>query len=121
MSPSAEHEEGPSTRGMAQVVERNIQALLEDRQREERAKPWQDAVSDRITRFTGSLHFVYLHLGVFGLWILINLGWTPIPPFDPSFVVLAMVAAVQAQRGRLCARRVHAVVVIVVGPSMLKE
>lgn len=96
MSAPGQHQERPSTRGMAQVVERNIHALLEDRQREERTKPWQDGVSDRITRFTGSLHFVYLHLGVFGLWILINLGWTPLPPFDPSFVVLAMIASVEA-------------------------
>jgi uncharacterized membrane protein len=41
--------------------------------------------------------FVYLHIGIFGLWILINLGWLDfIPRFDPSFVVLAMVASVEA-------------------------
>ena len=43
------------------------------------------------------MRFVYIHLVLFGSWILINLGWIPgIPRFDPSFVVLAMVASVEA-------------------------
>lgn len=40
--------------------------------------------------------FVYLHLALFGSWIVVNLGWTPVRPFDPSFVVLAVVASVEA-------------------------
>lgn len=43
------------------------------------------------------MKFVYIHLVLFGLWIVINLGWLPgVPRFDPSFVVLAMVASVEA-------------------------
>src|SRR5205085_6782505 len=50
-----------------------------------------------ITRFTGSMGFVYLHLAVFGGWIVANLGvLSSIQPFDPSFVILAMVASVEA-------------------------
>ncbi len=40
--------------------------------------------------------FVYLHLAFFGFWIIANLGWTPLPAWDPSFVVLAMMASVEA-------------------------
>jgi uncharacterized membrane protein len=41
--------------------------------------------------------FVYLHLSLFGFWIVANLGWVPgIPPWDESFVVLAMIASVEA-------------------------
>jgi uncharacterized membrane protein len=41
--------------------------------------------------------FVYLHLAVFGLWIAANLHWVPgVPAWDESFVVLAMVASVEA-------------------------
>jgi uncharacterized membrane protein len=40
--------------------------------------------------------FVVLHLVLFGLWIVINLGWLPVKRFDPSFVVLAMFASVEA-------------------------
>jgi len=43
-------------------------------------------------------HAIRLHrLVLFGLWIVIKLGWLPvIPRFDPSFVVLAIVASVEA-------------------------
>src|SRR5690242_12829632 len=34
----------------------------------------QDNVSDAITAFAGSLQFVYLHIGWFGLWVLANVG-----------------------------------------------
>ncbi len=81
---------------MEQVVARNITALLARRQTHEQTMPLQDRVADAITRFTGSMRFVYLHLAVFGLWILVNLGWLLLPPFDPSFVILAMIASVEA-------------------------
>lgn len=83
--------------GMAQVVERNITALIERRKETDRRKGWQERLADRITRFTGSMLFVYLHLVIYGLWITINLGWIPgVPRFDPTFVVLAMEASVEA-------------------------
>jgi uncharacterized membrane protein len=54
-------------------------------------------VADAITHFTGSMRFVYLHLALFGLWVIFNLGLIPsVPQFDPSFVILAMVASVEA-------------------------
>jgi uncharacterized membrane protein len=82
--------------GMANVVDRNIRALMEHRDRENEAKSTQDRIADAITRFTGSMKFVYLHVLVFGLWIVINLGWLPLPKFDETFVVLAMAASVEA-------------------------
>jgi uncharacterized membrane protein len=81
---------------MAGVVERNIRALLQHGEREMRRAPWRQRLADGITRFTGSLTFVVIHLIGFGAWIVINLGWTPIPPFDRSMVVLAMLASVEA-------------------------
>ncbi len=87
----------PQTAGLSAVLERNIQALQARRKREEVEATFQDRIADRITRFTGSMRFVYLHLVLFGAWILINLGWIPIvKPWDPSFVVLAMIASVEA-------------------------
>jgi uncharacterized membrane protein len=82
---------------MAKVVERNIRALLEQRQEQQGSRSRQEKIADAVTRFTGSMRFVYIHLAVFGTWIVINLGWMPgVPRFDPSFVVLAMVASVEA-------------------------
>ena len=83
--------------GMAAVVERNIRALIAHAEREEKTKSSEDRIADAITRFTGSMKFVYLHVVIFGLWIVINLGWLPpLPRFDETFVVLAMAASVEA-------------------------
>ncbi|MPZ76134.1 MAG: DUF1003 domain-containing protein, partial [Deltaproteobacteria bacterium] len=81
---------------VASIVDRNIEALLSRRQQEEKNKGAQDRIADAISRFTGSMPFVYLHLIIFGSWIIVNLGWTPLKPFDPTFVILAMFASVEA-------------------------
>jgi uncharacterized membrane protein len=82
---------------MAEVVERNIRALIEHRRDEHRARTTEDRIVDAVTKFTGSMAFVYLHLTIFGLWITANLGWYPgVPRFDPSFEILAMTASVEA-------------------------
>ena len=90
-------EENEEAAGMAGVVERNIRALLERRRSEEKSKGLEDRIADGITRFSGSMMFVYIHLVIYGLWIIINLGWIPfIRKFDPTFVILAMEASVEA-------------------------
>src|SRR5688500_14819104 len=87
----------PQPTGLSPVLERNIRALQLRRQREEREATVEERVAEAITRFTGSMRFVYLHLAFFGFWIVANLGWVPgIPAWDPSFVVLAMIASVEA-------------------------
>lgn len=91
-----ERDERWGSGGYARVVDRNIRALLERRRAVERTKPRQDRLADAIARFTGSMRFVYIHIVLFGVWIAINLGWTPLEPFDRSFSVLAMAASVEA-------------------------
>jgi uncharacterized membrane protein len=87
----------PQPAGLTPVLERNIDALYRRRAAEAARAGVQDRAADAITRFTGSLAFVYLHLALFGFWIIANLGWVPgIPAWDPSFVVLAMIASVEA-------------------------
>jgi uncharacterized membrane protein len=87
----------PPPRGLSPVLERNIRALQLRRQREEKEATVEERLADAITRFTASMRFVYLHLAIFGFWIVANLGWIPgVPAWDPSFVVLAMIASVEA-------------------------
>jgi uncharacterized membrane protein len=86
----------PDAQTIAPILERNIDALIARRRLEDAEKTAQDRIADAITRFTGSMLFVYLHLALFGAWIAVNLGLTPLPRFDPSFVVLAMFASVEA-------------------------
>ncbi len=81
---------------MAQIVERNIKALLDRRRKEAANKSWSDKIADAVTKFTGSMLFVIIHLILFGTWIIWNAGILPVKPFDPSFVVLAMFASVEA-------------------------
>jgi uncharacterized membrane protein len=82
---------------VAQVVERNIQALLAHREGEQQSRGLGERIADGVTRFTGSIYFVAMHVLVLVVWILINLGWLPrIGPFDPSFTILASVASVEA-------------------------
>lgn len=82
---------------LAEVVSRNIHSLIERRNEEERNSTVEERIADAITAFAGSMRFVYLHLVLYGLWVLINVGWIPwVPRFDPTFVVLAMIASVEA-------------------------
>jgi uncharacterized membrane protein len=87
----------PQPRDLNSALLRNIHALQERRAAEERQAPRQDRIADRITRFTGSMTFVCLHAAIFGVWILANtVGLPVVPRFDPSLVILAMAASVEA-------------------------
>ena len=87
----------PGPRGLSSSLRRNIEALHERRQAEAAHGSRQQRMADAITRFTGSLAFVYLHLAIYASWVVINLGLVPfVPRFDPSFVMLATEASVEA-------------------------
>jgi uncharacterized membrane protein len=87
----------PRPPGLNSVLERNIDALKQRKLQEERQATRQEKLAEAITRFTGSMLFVYIHFGIFGFWIVANLGWIPwVPKWDESFVVLAMWASVEA-------------------------
>ena len=87
----------PPPQNLDSSLQRNIRAL-EDRRRNEAAHATrEERIAEAITAFTGSMRFVYLHLALYGAWILANLGIIPgLPKFDPSFVILAMAASVEA-------------------------
>jgi uncharacterized membrane protein len=79
------------------VLDRNIDVLRQKRQEEESKAGLQERIADTITRFSGSMVFVYLHLALVGAWVAINAGLVPgVSPFDPTFVILATIASVEA-------------------------
>lgn len=87
----------PQPRGLATVLERNIAALQQRRRREEREASREERIAEAITRFTGSMAFVYVHLVVVVAWVAVNLGLVPgVPKFDPTFVIMATWASVEA-------------------------
>jgi uncharacterized membrane protein len=83
--------------GMSAALAANIARLRAHAEAEQAATPLSGRIADRITAFTGSMSFVAIHLLAYSLWIAANLGWVPgVPRFDPSFVILAMEASVEA-------------------------
>ncbi len=86
----------PRREVLAPVLDRNVRALVERRRRDQRRQSWQERAAARITAFSGSMPFVYAHLVLFGGWIVWNLPGSGLPRFDPSLVVLAMAASVEA-------------------------
>ncbi len=87
----------PDPDSLNSALRRNIEALRERRRQDEENATFQDRLAERITRFTGSMSFVFLHLAGYGFWIVANLGWVPgVPRWDETFVVLAMAASVEA-------------------------
>jgi uncharacterized membrane protein len=78
-------------------LRRNIDALRRRREEEDAQASLDERLASVITRFAGSMRFVYAHALVYGSWIVLNLGWIPgVRPWDATFVILAMVASVEA-------------------------
>jgi uncharacterized membrane protein len=55
-------------------------------------------ISDVIAGFAGSGTFILIHVGWFGIWVLLNVGLIPgIRPFDPyPFTFLTMIVSLEA-------------------------
>ena len=87
----------PQPSDLGGALGRNIEALAERRRQEAGNATRQEKLAEAITSFTGSMTFIYLHLALYSAWILANLGVVPgLPKFDPSFVILATEASVEA-------------------------
>jgi uncharacterized membrane protein len=80
---------------LSEALRGNIEALRRRREEELASAGSQEHLADAITNFTGSMGFVYAHMALYGIWIAVNL-LPNLPHFDPTFVVLAMVASVEA-------------------------
>ena len=87
----------PQPGSLNSALARNIEALKQRHDEESRRAGVQEHLAHGITRFTGSFAFVYLHVAWIGFWVVANLGWVAgVPRWDPSFVILAMIASVEA-------------------------
>ena len=87
----------PGPKDLNSSLRRNIDVLAHRREQEAASATREQRIAQAITNFTGSMWFVYLHLVLYGAWILPNLGIVPgVPKFDPSFVILATEASVEA-------------------------
>jgi uncharacterized membrane protein len=82
--------------GLASALTRNIAALAERRRAEEARSGADQKLARAVTRFAGSMWFLFLHAAIVAGWVVMNVGGTPLKPFDPTFVILATVASVEA-------------------------
>jgi uncharacterized membrane protein len=70
------------------IMRHELAALSQRRQRRE------ERAADLITKFSGSMQFVYLHIGWFTVWILLNVT---IARFDPfPFGLLTLIVSLEA-------------------------
>ncbi|MBS7700069.1 MULTISPECIES: DUF1003 domain-containing protein [unclassified Chelatococcus] len=79
------------------VLMRNIRALRQQADAEDKRSGWGDRIADVMTAFTGSMSFAVIHLLIVACWIVVNIGLVPwLPAFDQSFIILATAASVEA-------------------------
>jgi uncharacterized membrane protein len=83
-----------SARLLRNSASRNINEETEDK------RTTVMKVADWISDFSGSLPFLFIHIGIFFVWIILNtgpLGKTPIGDFDPfPYGLLTMVVSLEA-------------------------
>lgn len=84
----------------SQIIRKNISAIAEVHREEEESRALSTRISDRITAFSGSMLFVWMHALWFGIWIMLNVGLVHIPhvsEFDPfPFGLLTMIVSLEA-------------------------
>jgi uncharacterized membrane protein len=85
----------PDASGINSVLERNIEALVERRKREEAECTGEERLAMRISDFAGSMMFVYVHLAILGIWIGANVLGSQ-GSFRPSLDIVATAASLEA-------------------------
>jgi len=78
------------------IVARNIDALLQEHEREARELSKAERAIARLAALVGTVPFVLLHLMILGVWAVSATGWTQLPRFDPQLKFLAAAASVES-------------------------
>jgi len=70
-----------SSESISALTRRNVEIIAQLEQTANAQRSSADKVADAISRFVGSMMFVYLHMAWFGLWI----AWGTLPIFPASW------------------------------------
>jgi uncharacterized membrane protein len=93
----AKSSSGEDRAQLAKIIEQNIHTIINIRHVAANHRTTEERIADAITNFSGRMYFVYFHIVWFGIWILLNLGFFGIKPFDPfPFGLLTMVVSLEA-------------------------
>jgi uncharacterized membrane protein len=77
-------------------AQKNIEAIVRLEEEAVHQRKLGERLSDAFTRVMGSIGFVVFHLLLFGIWFTVNLGLTPLPPFDPfPFGILTLIVSAE--------------------------
>lgn len=73
-----------------ELTRENIRAIIKLDATATANRSLSDRIADGIATFCGSIHFVWLHVIWFGLWVAINSwpGWRHLDPFPFTFLTL---------------------------------
>ena len=82
---------------LSATIERYIRTIINLRLKAARERTLQDRIADLITRFSGHMLFVYVHIAWFALWLMLNTGRLGIRAFDPfPYGLLTMIVSLEA-------------------------
>jgi uncharacterized membrane protein len=85
-----------SARATSESTRKNIETIVRLEEESVRSRSLGERFSDAFTRVMGSMSFVVFHLILFGVWFVVNLGWTPLRPFDPfPFGILTLIVSAE--------------------------
>lgn len=79
------------------TLRRNIGVVREREADDKNQRTSEQVASDAISSFAGSMNFIYVHVVIVVAWLFCNSEWNwLLPKWDPSFVLLATAASVEA-------------------------
>jgi uncharacterized membrane protein len=78
------------------ILQRNVNALVKRKKDDLKKRSLTEKFVSKMTFFFGSMTSFYVHFALFGIWVVWNMGLMPFKPFDPSFIILATFAGVEA-------------------------
>ena len=82
---------------MPHPIRQNIKAIGQLEKAAVSSCSTAERLSNSVTRFAGTLGFLIFQVIIIGIWIMINLGWLAIVPFDPvPFHILSLFVGVEA-------------------------
>ena len=85
-----------SARATVESARKNIEAIVRLEAESMLHRTLGERVSDAFTRVMGSMSFVVFHVLLFVCWFAINLGLTPLRPFDPfPFGILTLIVSAE--------------------------
>ena len=90
---------------MNSVLQRNITALRARKAQAEREAGWSERIADAVTRFAGSMGFVWMHALAVGAWTLNHDARRPLVVLACVFGFLGFWLAMLAARRRRLAGR----------------